>query len=57
MRTIPANFRTKAEDAYYRINKVEVAIAVLTAMAVLVTTNFVGPVAIAWIATAAQAAG
>ncbi len=55
MRTIPANFRTKAEDCYYRVNKIEVAIALMTAVGVLFTTNFVGPVALTWIA--AQAAG
>ena len=57
MRTIPANFRTKAEDYYYSVNKVEVAIGLITALGVLITTNFVGPAAIAWIATTAQAAG
>ena len=55
MRTIPANFRTKAEDFYYRMNKAEVAIAVMTATGVLFVTNFIGPVALTWIA--AQAAG
>jgi hypothetical protein len=55
MRTIPANFRTKAEDYYYRVNKADVAVAVMTAVGVLAMTGFIGPFALGWIA--AQAAG
>ena len=57
MRTIPANFRTRAEDYYYSVNKVELAIGLITALGVLIITNYVGPTAIAWIATTAHAAG
>lgn len=55
MRTIPANFRTKAEDYYYRVNKIEVAIAMMTAAGVLTVTHLIGPLALTWVA--AQAAG
>ncbi len=55
MRTIPANFRTKAEDYYYRVNKAEVAIALFTAVSVLLFTSVLAPVAVQWIAV--QAAG
>jgi hypothetical protein len=50
MRTIPADFRTKAEDYYYKVNRLEVLVAVATAFSVLFVTNVIGPLALRWIA-------